>query len=112
MSIATDNKLFRVGSASVKKHRPLKILFRSSNDANSLVNDFNLAIRSGHKVHGKIRIGRGRTSLVHEVLRAIYAELNQRKQAGDSNLVAYIHGIPSSIQKNWVSGIGSSQHPW
>lgn len=108
ISVSTGIKLFRMGSDYANKPRPLKVRFLSSDDAKALVKDFKLALRNGlgRQIPKNFRIGRDRTSLERAVLKSAYAELEQRKQAGESDLiVAYINNTPSVINLNRTNEI-------
>jgi hypothetical protein len=80
----------------------------------TLINYFNIAKWNGLLVPGKFHIDRDCTFLEREILRATHAELDQSKQAGESDLiVAFINNKLSVIkpsQKYRIPGSGVSQH--
>lgn len=115
-SLLLIRNFFRVDLASAKKPRPLKILFRPSNDAHALIINLNLAKRNDLQVPDNFYIGHDRTFLEHEVLWATHTKLDQSKQAGESDLIIW-HIFSDKLNKknripeNSVSQRQIQNHP-
>lgn len=101
-------KVVRLGGHLSKKPRPLKLIFKTKDEAANLLLKFKQSTRNGSNISNNLRLVRDKTSLERQLLRSSHAELERRKQSGELNLaVRYINGVPSvtKIQpKNDVAG--------
>lgn len=96
LSLPPDAKLFRLGVGGNNKARPLKVIFPSKELASTFINDFNVGKRNARAHSISISVVRDRTLLERKHIRRVYAELDERKKNGESNImVKYRNGIPS-----------------
>lgn len=113
--IATDIKLFRLRLGSTRKPRFIKVIFQYTNTVDDKILNFTSAVWSGLQALDNFHIVKDRTFLEREILDAVYAELNRRKQSEESNLViSYVKGIPMMIRvisKNGIPGSSSRLRP-
>lgn len=107
-TLPVDVKVVRLGGHLSKKPRPLKLIFKSKDEAANLLLKFRQSIRNGCNISNNIRLVRDKTSLERQLLRSSHAELERRKHSGELNLVVkYINGVPSVTKmqpKNDVTG--------
>lgn len=95
--LPSDFKAIRLGKPSDRGPRPLKVFFQSKEIAHKLVIDFNTNIRATHtnNMRRSISVTRDRTPSEREAIRLVYADLENRKKNGESDLVIkYRDGFP------------------
>jgi len=95
--LPSDFKTVRLGKPSDRGPRPLKVFFQSKEIAHKLVSDYNKNIRATHNenMHHSISVTGDRTLSEREASRLVYADLENRKKNGESDLIIkYRDGFP------------------
>lgn len=96
ISLPMDIKMFRLGKPTGSSTRPLKIVFNNSDHATKALSAFRLASTDTSLTSTQIKLVRDKTVLERELLRNCHAELDRRKNSGESNLtISYVNGTPS-----------------
>ncbi|XP_060880484.1 general transcription factor II-I repeat domain-containing protein 2-like [Metopolophium dirhodum] len=97
-----------------KKPRPLKIICQSKNDASQLIYKFNSQIRNGLSPTPGFRLVPDKTTLERDLLRQAHIDLEQKKDAGSTNLtISFVNGVPTvvkAVPKN-TNPRGSNHRP-
>jgi outer membrane murein-binding lipoprotein Lpp len=93
-------KSIRLGKPNDRGPRPLKVFFSSKEIAHKLISDFNINVR-GLPSDSKLRsisVIRDRTPRERESIRLVYAELENRKKNGETDIVInYRDGFPCIV---------------
>ncbi|KAF0751786.1 Reverse transcriptase domain-containing protein [Aphis craccivora] len=107
-TLPVDIKVVRLDGHLSKKPRPLKLIFKSKDEAANLLLKFRQSIRNGCNISNSLRLVWDKTFMERQLLRSAHAEFERRKQSGESNLVVkYVNGVPSVTKmqpKNDVAG--------
>lgn len=89
--------MFRLGSNTSKKPRPLKVFLFEN-----MFSSYFSALRNGLQTPTNFRISRDRTSLEREVLHAAYAELEHRRLE-DKQMRWILRFCTSTMSFQWLN---------
>lgn len=99
--LPSDFKSIRLGKPSNRGPRPLKVFFQSKEMAHKIVSDFNKSIRATpiDNIHRLISVTRDRTTNERETIRLVYADLENRRKNGETDLtIKYKDGYPYIVR--------------
>ncbi|KAL4082761.1 hypothetical protein QTP88_029634 [Uroleucon formosanum] len=93
--IPDNSKVIRLGKVVAGKSRPIKLLCGSSESSSKLVSDFRDLVKNGIQFPTGFRIVSDKTLMQRTLLRSCYAELENCKLNGETNLeISYVNGAP------------------
>ncbi|KAL4154600.1 hypothetical protein QTP88_000457 [Uroleucon formosanum] len=93
--IPDNSKVIRLGKVVAGKSRPIKLLCGSSKSSSKLVSDFRDLVENGIQFPTCFRIVSDKTLMQRTLLRSCYAELENCKLNGETNLeISYVNGAP------------------
>ncbi|KAL4154579.1 hypothetical protein QTP88_000436 [Uroleucon formosanum] len=91
--IPDNSKVIRLGKVVAGKSRPIKLLCGSSESSSKLVSDFRDLVKNGIQFPTGFRIVSDKTLMQRTLLRSCYAELENCKLNGETNLeISYVNG--------------------
>ncbi|KAL4097682.1 hypothetical protein QTP88_022414 [Uroleucon formosanum] len=93
--IPDNSKVIRLGKVVAGKSLPIKLLCGSSESSSKLVSDFRDLVKNGIQFPTGFRTVSDKTLMQRTLLRSCYAELENRKLNGETNLeISYVNGAP------------------
>ncbi|KAL4126020.1 hypothetical protein QTP88_010252 [Uroleucon formosanum] len=99
--IPDNSKVIRLGKVVAGKSRPIKLLCGSSESSSKLVSDFRDLVKNGIQFPTGFRIVSDKTLMQRTLLRSCYAELENRKLNGETNLeISYVNGAPQVLTES------------
>lgn len=97
-------KLYRIGKPKKDKIRPLKLVFRTQNEATECIKKFISGnLKESNSNFSDISISRDKTDRERQHLKNLREELEKRLKNGESNLtIKYRNGVPEIVQSKNV----------
>lgn len=94
MNLPHSCKIIRLGNLSTNKHRPLKIICSTKDEASIFVSDFSITRNSKLYMPDNFKIVRDNTIHERQLLCSCYIELERHTEAGEANLsISYPNGV-------------------
>jgi hypothetical protein len=109
--IPMASRVIRLGKFREGSSRPIKIIFNSKDEADSLIDIYSNSKRNGSTFPDGFRIVKDKTILQRQLLRSCHTELELRNKNGEQGLrIVYASGIPkvsSTQSKNGSTRVQS-----
>jgi len=99
-SLPTNLKFIRLGKSSNRGARPLKVFLSSKEVALKVITDYNNGVKDLPiaSTDHRISVVRDRTLRERELIRSVYADLENRRKNGETNImVKYRDGLPCIV---------------
>jgi len=97
--LPTNLKFIRLGKPSNRGAGPLKLFLSSTEVALNVITDYNNGVKDLPiaSTDHRISVVRDRTLREREFIRSVYADLENRRKNGETNMVKYRDGLPCIV---------------